>query len=105
MNIVAVSPILWSVAESEWFVSLNGNPNSEPPSVIEFGPDVDAAKDLVTYLAPRSGTRMLQLVVSRPPGPVSDFVEVENLRNEGVELSGWYERGDGHHVLFVRQAL
>jgi len=98
-----ITPLLLSEAESTWSVSLDGTPDPKPSCCIEFDTDVEAARALVAYLAPRPGTRVLQVVMSRPPGPVSDVVDVEDLR--GNSLSGSHMRADGYFVLFVREAL
>jgi len=106
MNIAAVLPLLCCArAEAAWFVSLDGTPNPKPSSVIEFDADAESAKDLIAYLSPRLGTRVLQFITSKPPGPTSEFVEVEDLTGKSVSLSGWHKRADGYFVLFIRQAL
>lgn len=46
----------------------------------------------------------INIVLNRPPGPASDFVEIENDLGHSVTIGQWHEEPGGRWVLRITDA-
>lgn len=86
----------------EWAVSLNGDPNPERRDVANVASEKEAV-ELRDFLTRRfDGTKVVQVVMTKAPGPASQFVDVEDMRGNSGRYGFWIKRGDGARCLLLR---